>query len=293
MFLQPAESSAPATQLSDLNDEPLLIPACPLTGDTEQVRPNHRDHLVSPDVPRLLDGEPRVDGRKGGERQVLLGLGIEEVLGECDPDSPEGSVVGGGRRHAATLRRIDWVYNQSMARPSVRERRRAEITRAFAKVLAEHGHEGATIAAAAAAAGVAPGLVHHHFASKADLVDSLLTELVARFRERTRAKEAGGDPLAAYLSAAVEIDASADFVAARCWVGILAEAVRSPALGARVRTLADREIEAIQRRSGDALSVKEAGAVLAFVVGALVLGAFAPQRTAGFAAAAVRRVTRR
>jgi TetR/AcrR family transcriptional repressor of bet genes len=188
---------------------------------------------------------------------------------------------------------IDWVYNQSMTRPSVRERRRTEITRAFAKVLSEHGHEGATIAAVAAAAGVAPGLVHHHFESKADLVDSLLTELVARFRERTRGKESTGDPLAAYLSAAVELDASADQVAARCWVGLLAEAVRSPALGARVRRLVDGEIEAIRRRSGDTLSPQEAGAVLAFVVGALVLGAFAPRRIAGFAAAALRTLAKR
>jgi TetR/AcrR family transcriptional regulator, transcriptional repressor of bet genes len=160
-------------------------------------------------------------------------------------------------------------------------------------VLAEHGHQGATIAAVAAAAGIAPGLVHHHFASKADLVDSLLSKLVARFRERMRAKEAAGDPLDAYLSAAVELDAGADLVAARCWVGILAEAVRSPTLGARVRRLMDGEIEAIRRRSGGALSVQEAGAVLAFVVGALVLGAFAPRRVAGFAAAAVRRIARR
>jgi len=42
-------------------------------------------------------------------------------------------------------------------------------------------------------------------------------------------------------------------------------------------------------RSRYHLGAHEAGAVLAFIIGALVLGAFAPQKTAGFAAPALRR----
>lgn len=174
-----------------------------------------------------------------------------------------------------------------MGRPSVREKRRVEIVQAFARVLATHGYSGATIAAVAQEAGIAPGLVHHHFANKADMLASLLEELMDRFRRRTRAVESSADPLSAYAAAAVRLDGTADAIAARCWVGVLAEAVRDPSLFAQVRRLVDGEIEAIRRRSSYRLSPQDAGAVLAFVMGALVLGAFAPRKTAGFAAPAL------
>jgi TetR/AcrR family transcriptional repressor of bet genes len=174
-----------------------------------------------------------------------------------------------------------------MGRRSVREKRRAQITQAFARTLAAHGYAGATIAAVAEEAGIAPGLVHHHFADKADLLASLLKDLMDRFRRRTHTIEAKAEPLAAYAAAAVRLDSTADTVAARCWVGVLAEAVRDPALFAQVRRLLDSEIDVICRRSSNRFSSHDAGAVLAFVIGALVLGAFAPRKTAGFAAPAL------
>jgi hypothetical protein len=99
-------------------------------------------------------------------------------------------------------------------------------------------------------------------------------------------KEAGADALSAWLSAALALDGTNDLVEARCWVGVLAEAVRDPALGDKVRRLVDAEIQAIQRRTGGRRTPQEAGALLAFVLGALALGAFAPKRVAGFAAPA-------
>jgi TetR/AcrR family transcriptional repressor of bet genes len=172
----------------------------------------------------------------------------------------------------------------------MREARRAELTAAFARVLATHGYAGATVAAVAREAGVAPGLVHHHFASKQDLLSSLLDDLMDRFRERTRRYEPEQGPLEAYVSAALALDGTADTIAARCWVGVLAEAVRDPALFAQVRRLLDTEMAAIRRRSGDELGEQEAGAVLAFILGALVFGAFAPRKTSGFAAPALRKL---
>ena len=175
-----------------------------------------------------------------------------------------------------------------MGRPSLRRERRAELTAAFARVVARQGYAGATIAAIAEEAGVAPGLVHHHFRDKADLLDSLLDALITRFRWRTGVKEVGSDALSAWLAAALELDETADLVEARCWVGVLAEAIRSPALAEKVRRIVDGEIEAIRRRAGGRMSPQEAGATLAFVLGSLVLGAFAPKRVAGFAAPAAR-----
>lgn len=182
------------------------------------------------------------------------------------------------------MRSIDWVYNQDMGRRSLRLERRAELTAAFARVLARDGYAGATIQAVALEAGCAPGLVHHHFRDKADLLDSLLDDLVRRFRARAASLEGARDPLRAYADAAVALGDSADLVAARCWVGVFAEAVREPVLFAKVRRLVDTEIAAIERRSGGTLDSRDAGAVLAFIVGSLVVGSFAPRKTEGFAA---------
>jgi TetR/AcrR family transcriptional repressor of bet genes len=179
-----------------------------------------------------------------------------------------------------------------MGRRSVRTERRAEITQAFARVLAAHGYAGATIARVAAEAGVAPGLIHHYFEGKDDLIGSLLEMLLAGFRRRASGRESKEHPLEAYVMAAIALEDGADPVAARCWVGVFAEALRDPALFARVRRLVDTELEAIQRRSRGALSVPASSAVLAFIFGALVLGAFAPKKTAGFAAPAGRKLVR-
>jgi TetR/AcrR family transcriptional repressor of bet genes len=170
-----------------------------------------------------------------------------------------------------------------MGRPSNREQRRAEIIAAFARVLAAHGYAGATIAAVAADAGIAPGLVHHHFESKEELLTSLLQALLSGFRKRVQDYEQD-DKLLAYVDGALKLDERADITAARCWVGVLSEAVRNPTLFKQMRRLIDTEIGAIQQRSGYTLATHEASAVLAYVLGSLVLGAFAPQKTAGFAA---------
>lgn len=190
------------------------------------------------------------------------------------------------------LTAIDWVYNQSMGRRSLRDVRRAKLVAAFAQVLARQGFAGATIAAVAEEAGFAPGLVHHYFTNKSELLAALLAELMTRFRRRTHSFEPAGDPLEAYISGALALGDTADIVAARCWVGVFAEAVRDPALFQQVRRLLDTEVQAIRRRSNGSLSERDSGAVLAFIVGSLVFGAFAPRRTVGFAAPSLRKLVR-
>jgi TetR/AcrR family transcriptional repressor of bet genes len=177
-----------------------------------------------------------------------------------------------------------------MGRPSNREERRKELLAAFARVLSTHGYAGATIAAVADEAGVTAGLVHHHFENKAELLTALVSDLVGRFRQRVRRYETDGDPLLAYVDGALRLDDQADLVAARCWVGVFAEAVRDPALFAQMRRLIDTEIAALRQRSGERFSDHDAGAVLAFVIGSLVLGAFAPRKTSGFAAPGLRKL---
>ena len=177
-----------------------------------------------------------------------------------------------------------------MGRPSNRAERRGEILQAFARVLADHGYAGATIAAVAEEVGVAPGLIHHHFEDKAEMLSELLTQLVSGFRARLASDRDRRDRLLDYGDAALALDDRADLVATRCWVGVFAEAVRDPTLFAQMRRLIDTEIIAIQERSEGRFSAQDAGCVLAFVVGALVLGAFAPRKTAGFAAPGLRKL---
>lgn len=177
-----------------------------------------------------------------------------------------------------------------MARPSNRAERRAQILQAFATVLADHGYAGATIAAVAAQADLAAGLLHHHFKNKQEMLEALLQTLIVGFRARVQLYKDQKDPLLAYADGALKLDAHADITAARCWVGLFAEAVRSPSLFRKVRTLIDAEIETIRQRSGGRLSNQDAGAVLAFIIGSLVVGAFAPKKTAGFAAPGLRKL---
>jgi TetR/AcrR family transcriptional repressor of bet genes len=177
-----------------------------------------------------------------------------------------------------------------MGRPSNRIERRAQILRAFATVLADHGYAGATIAAVATEAGLAPGIMHHHFKNKQEMLEALLRDLVSGFRARVQTYEEREDPLLAYTDGALKLDERADVTAARCWVGLFAEAVRSPSLFRQVRRLIDAEIGTIRHRSGGRLSDHDAGAVLAFIIGALVVGAIAPNKTAGFAAPGLRKL---
>ena len=171
----------------------------------------------------------------------------------------------------------------------MRDQRRAQLVAAFARVLGRAGFAGATIAAVAEEAGLAPGLVHHYFTDKHELLAGLVRELTERFRRRTRALE-DDDSLDAYVTAALALGDTADITAARCWVGVFAEAVRDRPLFEQIRRLLDGEIQAIRRRAAGELEERDAGAVLAFIVGALVVGAFAPRKTAGFAAPAARRL---
>lgn len=89
-----------------------------------------------------------------------------------------------------------------MGRPSNRAERRAQILDAFARVLADHGYAGATIAAIAAEADLTPGLLHHHFESKEEMLSALLDVLITGFRSRVSHYETESGRLGAYVDGA-------------------------------------------------------------------------------------------
>ena len=158
----------------------------------------------------------------------------------------------------------------------------------MASVLGTLGPAGATISAVAAAAGLTTGLVHHHVTDKDALYGLVLEELRAQFQARRAAS--AGDPLDGYIDAALSLGARSDIIGARAWVGVFAEAVSREPLRAAVRRALDAEIATVERLSRGSLDTAGASAGVAFVVGALVLGAFAPRKTAGFAADSLRQM---
>ncbi len=170
-----------------------------------------------------------------------------------------------------------------MGRKSRRLERRAEILQAFARILADHGYAGATMTAVADQAGVSPGLLHHHFANKAEMLDELLTYLISSFKVRLEKYPKGEDDLQRYLECALKLDLNSDTVAARCWVGILSEGIRDPSLFNKIKKHLESEIHEIERLSNGRIDKYQSSALLAYIFGALVFGAFAPRKTAGFA----------
>lgn len=175
-----------------------------------------------------------------------------------------------------------------MARPDLRSVRRPQIARAFIRVLGRVGHGGATIAALADEAAVAPGLIHHYFRDRAELFAVTLDQLMTDFAARAVAED--GDPLVSYVEAALGLGARADVVAARAWVGVFAEAIADPALATRLRAVISREVERVERMSKGRLDTQAASGVVAFIVGALIVGAFTPVRARGFAAPTLLRI---
>lgn len=171
-----------------------------------------------------------------------------------------------------------------MGRKNISPQRRKELVEAFSIVLAKHGYEGATMAAVANAAGVAPGLIHHNFSNKNELLLELIETLEKGFNDRIQAQRSrNANALESYLEAALKLDENSDIRSAKCWVGIFAEAIRNPSVFHKVRAFIDAQAKMVASHSTNTLREKDCYSLIAFVIGALVLGTFAPKNTAGFA----------
>jgi TetR/AcrR family transcriptional regulator, transcriptional repressor of bet genes len=117
-------------------------------------------------------------------------------------------------------------------------------------VMAKQGWERATVAAVAREADLAPGLVHYHFESKAEILHALVEQLVGGARQRIEARLGEAEDAAARLDAVLDAllarGDDADPAAVACWTLIGAEAVKD----AEVRALYAewiRELHALVR----------------------------------------------
>lgn len=148
--------------------------------------------------------------------------------------------------------------------------------------------------AVAEKAGLSSGLLHHHFKNKNEMLDELFNHLVDSFKNRLSefALRNPGKPLESYIDAALKLDQSSDIVAARCWVGLLAEALRNPTLYSRVKRHLDVEVRAVLNISNGTIDEHQSSSLIAFVFGALLFGAFAPKKAVGFAVPAAKRLVR-
>lgn len=192
-----------------------------------------------------------------------------------------------------------------MGRPKNTDARRAQITAGLLEVLATAGYDGATVAAIAKAAGLAPGLVHYHFATKEEILVALVEELVARLDARAQAALAttGDDPrgrLLAYVDAHVALGEGADAQAVAAWVAIGAEATRRPEVRRLYQAAVKLRLATLEGLLRDCLRAEGrsprhatawAAAVASAIEGAYLLATAAPgSLPRGFAAPALRRL---
>jgi len=211
-----------------------------------------------------------------------------------------------------------------MPAPKTTDARRAQIVNALHSLLGSRGYDGSSVAAIAREAGLAPGLVHYHFANKEEIllgvVDKLARQLDARMdtlltHEPDTDAPSPFDRLDAWIDAHVALGDGADPASVAAWVAIGAEALRRPpvqrAYEAAVRADLDRgeavvaEALAALRGQGAAAGPSTDGqsaapeprtvavALLSAIEGAYRLAAAAPGAVPhGFAAPAIRRMAR-
>jgi TetR/AcrR family transcriptional repressor of bet genes len=191
-------------------------------------------------------------------------------------------------------------------RPPVTNERRAEIASALGRVMARHGYERASIAAVAKEAGLAPGLVHYHFESKAEILRELVQGLVrtarARIEERVAGAQTAHERLDAFVDALLARGEGEDLDAAACWALVGAEAATQPdvrslhapfvaELWDELTLLLVRACHA-EHRSADGAKALAAG-IVATIEGYFALGAAAPHVIpVGSAAATTKKIVR-
>jgi len=137
-----------------------------------------------------------------------------------------------------------------MTRPSNTAARRAEIVAALRAGMARKGYEATSVADIAAAARLAPGLVHYHFSSKLEVLLALLDDLGARHEARLgeALRDAGEAPvarLAAFIDFHLGLRA-ADPEALACWVALGGEALRDAKVRARYRRVVARWVGVLE-----------------------------------------------
>lgn len=194
-----------------------------------------------------------------------------------------------------------------MSRRPNTEQRRAEIVNALLASMAEQGYEKATIQLIAQKAGLAPGLLHYHFKTKAEILLELVKTLAdlsrRRYLEFAESSSTSEEKLRAYINARLGKGKGADPKAVAAWVMIGAEAVRQPEVREVYQEAVRAELALIHSLLSECLKDKGkqvrnahrlAAGVLAFMEGAFQLASAAPDAMpTGYAAATAMQLVQR
>lgn len=176
-----------------------------------------------------------------------------------------------------------------MPRSPNTDSRRAQIVSAMLPVLARNGYGKATVVEIARQAGLTPGLIHYHFASKRDILVSLVHSMVEVANARLDA-QAGRLPamerLKAHIDSRLALGQGANADMAAAWVMIGAEAVREPEVRAVYQEAVAAELATLQALLRECLAdagrdtqpaQRIAAALLAMMEGAFQLASAAPE----------------
>jgi TetR/AcrR family transcriptional regulator, transcriptional repressor of bet genes len=142
-----------------------------------------------------------------------------------------------------------------MARPLNTSARRQQIAQALLTVMATRGYDGATIAAIAEEAKLAPGLIHYHFTNKREILLEAISQLTALFESRfahlAASTETPHARLCAFVDARLAMGYGADSAAVAAWVVIGAEAVRQPDAKAAYQIAMTAQRDALEQLLAD------------------------------------------
>ena len=150
------------------------------------------------------------------------------------------------------------------------------------RVFSDHGFAKSKTITVAAEADMAPSILHHYFDTKEDMLLAAASTLAARLSSRFSDFVENERSLEDYVTAALRTGPRADTRSARAWVSLFAQGVANPAIARWLRSFVQKQLELIQNLE-PRFSKHDAAAVLAYVIGCLVVGAFAPSTVAGFA----------
>lgn len=137
-------------------------------------------------------------------------------------------------------------HTETVGRPSNSAERRAQIVDGMLAVMQRSGYEGATIQAIGKAAGLTPGLVHYHFATKHEvliaLIETLTAQLEQRYANRLETATGAQERLDAFIDAHVALGRDADPRAVAAWNVIGSEALRNAEVRALYRSALARSL---------------------------------------------------
>ncbi len=161
--------------------------------------------------------------------------------------------------------------------------RRKQLVDAAIAVIHEHGFANATIARIAQRAGVFPGIVHHYFADKDELLFATMRSLLAELRRDTVRRQRGARTPRERVNAVIDSsfgDGQFDEQVFSAWLALYGNARQSPRLQ-RILSLYHRRLQANLMFDLGKLMDRDRALKLAEGIGAMIDGLWLRYALAG------------